>query len=120
MSSCGILLISLWLLVLVLPATAGEPDVTPERIMASQQCLHLMGYYHGPINGVIHPAQRWALLHFAKDRWGEAYESISVEEITRRFWDDCLRAAKAERAKLDKELAELRAQRQRRDAIRSR
>jgi hypothetical protein len=103
---------------LVTPALAAKKTKTPrptvpteaervEQIKHYQYCLTEMGYYHGPITGVINPGYTLAWDGFALDRWGQLSDKIPWKQLWERYRADCLTVLDAKQAALEAENARL-------------
>jgi len=56
-------------------------NLEPDQVVANvQAALQQLGYYHGPINGVLDPATREALANYQRDQG--LYTTSAIDEPT--------------------------------------
>ena len=68
-------------------------EATPEAGASFvQECLLVMGYPPGPVDGKVGPRTTRALERYLDDRFGKDLSSVSDEEATDRFFLDCRQA----------------------------
>jgi hypothetical protein len=77
---------------LVLPVTAEDRSTAREQIKIGQRCLQILGYYHGPIDGIVTARQGQALEQLSEDMLGAQWRRMDQQQVATLLAIECVRA----------------------------